>query len=107
MHEGTSSRDAASSFVNPLTALGFIETMKMENHSSLVHTAAASNLGQMLIKICLADNIPLVNIVRKEEHEKLLKGLGAPRPFSNFSCSSFLTMFTRGMLSAKQILISI
>ena len=56
MHEGTSSKDAASSFVNPLTALGFIETMKMENHSSLVHTAAASNLGQMLIKICLADN---------------------------------------------------
>ena len=54
MHEGTSSKVAASSFVNPLTALGFIETMKMENHSSLVHTAAASNLGQMLIKICLS-----------------------------------------------------
>ena len=89
MHEGTSSKDAASSFVNPLTALGFIETMKMENHSSIVHTAAASNLGQMLIKICLADNIPLVNIVRKEEHEKLLKGLGATH-VCNFTNDNFM-----------------
>ena len=73
MHEGTSSKDAASSFVNPLTALGFIETMKMENHSSLVHTAAASNLGQMLIKICLADSIPLVNIIRKKNMKNYSK----------------------------------
>ena len=77
MNEGTTSAEAASSFVNPLTALGFTETMKLENHSALVHTAAASNLGQMLVKICLADDIPLVNIVRKEEHVKLLKNLGA------------------------------
>ena len=77
MNEGTTSAEAASSFVNPLTALGFIETMKLENHSALVHTAAASNLGQMLVKICLADDIPLVNIVRKEEHVELLKNLGA------------------------------
>ena len=89
MHEGTSSKDAASSFVNPLTALGFIETMKMENHSSLVHTAAASNLGQMLIKICLADSIPLVNIVRKEDHEKLLKDLGATH-VCNFTNDNFM-----------------
>ena len=77
MNEGTTSVEAASSFVNPLTALGFTETMKLENHSALVHTAAASNLGQMLVKICLADDIPLVNIVRKEEHVELLKNLGA------------------------------
>ena len=77
MNEGTTSAEAASSFVNPLTALGFTETMKLENHSALVHTAAASNLGQMLVKICLADDIPLVNIVRKQEHVDLLKDLGA------------------------------
>ena len=77
MNEGTTSVEAASSFVNPLTALGFTETMKLENHTAMVHTAAASNLGQMLIKICLADDIPLVNIVRKEEHVELLKKLGA------------------------------
>ena len=77
MNEGTTSVEAASSFVNPLTALGFTETMKLENHTALVHTAAASNLGQMLVKICLADDIPLVNIVRKEEHVELLKKLGA------------------------------
>ena len=77
MNEGTSPAEAASSFVNPLTALSFIETMKMENHTALVHTAAASNLGQMLVKICIADEIPLVNIVRKSEHVELLKNLGA------------------------------
>ncbi len=77
MNDGTTSMEAASSFVNPLTALGFTETMKLENHTALVHTAAASNLGQMLVKICLADDIPLVNIVRKKEHVDLLKDLGA------------------------------
>ena len=77
MNDGTTSAEAASSFVNPLTALGFTETMKLENHTALVHTAAASNLGQMLVKICLADDIPLVNIVRKQEHVDLLKNLGA------------------------------
>ena len=63
-------KDCASSFVNPLTALGMVETcMKIEDHrdTALIHTAAASNLGQMLVKICLADNIPLINIVRKPE----------------------------------------
>ena len=77
MDEGTLPSEAASSFVNPLTALSFIETMKMENHTALVHTAAASNLGQMLVKICRGDGIPLVNIVRKSEHVELLKDLGA------------------------------
>jgi len=77
MDEGTTSADAASSFVNPLTALAFIETMKMENHSAIVNTAAASNLGQMLVKICKDDSVPLVNIVRKTEQVEVLKSLGA------------------------------
>lgn len=77
MEDGTTPVEAASSFVNPLTALSFVETMKMENHSAIVHTAAASNLGQMLIKICQIDGIPLVNIVRKNEQVEILKGIGA------------------------------
>ena len=77
MEEGTTSAEAASSFVNPLTALAFIETMKMENHTAIVNTAAASNLGQMLVKICKDDGIPLVNIVRKAEQVAVLKALGA------------------------------
>ena len=77
MNEGTSPADAASSFVNPLTALSFLETMKMENHTAIIHTAAASNLGQMLVKICKDDAVPLVNIVRKDEQVEILKNLGA------------------------------
>lgn len=68
---------AASSFVNPMTALGFVETMKLEGFTGIVHAAAASNLGQMLVKICQEDGIPLVNIVRSEAQVKLLKDLGA------------------------------
>ena len=77
MDDNTTSAEAASSFVNPLTALAFVETMKMENHTAIVNTAAASNLGQMLVKICKDDGIPLVNIVRKAEHVEVLKDLGA------------------------------
>ena len=77
MDDSTTSAEAASSFVNPLTVLGFIETMKMENHTAVLHTAAASNLGQMLVKVCKDDSIPLVNIVRKSEQVDLLKNLGA------------------------------
>jgi NADPH2:quinone reductase len=77
MNEGTTPAQGASCFVNPLTALGMVETMKMENHTALVHTAAASNLGQMLVKICLADGVQLVNIVRKKEQVEQLKALGA------------------------------
>ena len=75
--EGTSPRDGASCFVNPLTALGMVETMKLENHSALVHTAAASNLGQMLNKLCLADGVPLVNVVRNPAQVEILNGIGA------------------------------
>ena len=74
---GHTAKDGASSFVNPLTALSMIETMRMEGHTALVHTAAASNLGQMLNRICLADKVELVNIVRKKDQAQLLKELGA------------------------------
>lgn len=67
----------ASSFVNPMTALGFVENAKMDGQKAIVHTAAASNLGQMLIRICEEDGMDLVNIVRKAEHVEMLKGLGA------------------------------
>ncbi len=69
--------DGASCFVNPLTALGMVETMRREGHKALVHTAAASNLGQMLNKVCIKDGIALVNIVRKPEQAALLKEIGA------------------------------
>ncbi|BBY28993.1 zinc-binding dehydrogenase [Mycolicibacterium sediminis] len=75
--DGATAREGASSFVNPLTALGMVETMRREGHSALVHTAAASNLGQMLVKICHADDVPLVNVVRKPEQVELLRDLGA------------------------------
>jgi NADPH:quinone reductase len=75
--EGASAADGASSFVNPLTALGMIGTMRREGHKALVHTAAASNLGQMLNRLCLAEHIGLVNIVRKKEQEDVLRAAGA------------------------------
>ncbi|MDT5250837.1 MAG: NADPH:quinone reductase [Mycobacterium sp.] len=75
--EGATAKDGASSFVNPLTALGMLETMRREGHSGLVHTAAASNLGQMLVKLCMKDGVPLVNVVRKPDQEALLRSLGA------------------------------
>ena len=88
--DGTTAKDGASSFVNPLTALGMLETMRREGHSALVHTAAASNLGQMLVKLCLADGVPLVNIVRKPDQEQLLRSLGAVH-VCNSSSPSFST----------------
>jgi NADPH:quinone reductase-like Zn-dependent oxidoreductase len=74
---GTDPADGASCFVNPLTSLAFTEVMRREGHTAIVHTAAASNLGQMLVKICAKDGIPLVNIVRSEEQVALLRGIGA------------------------------
>jgi NADPH2:quinone reductase len=75
--DGASAVDGASSFVNPLTALGMVETMRKEGHTGLVHTAAASNLGQMLNRICLSDGVPLVNVVRRPEQAGLLRDQGA------------------------------
>lgn len=75
--EGTTAAEGASWFVNPLTALGMTETMRREGHKALVHTAAASNLGQILNKICIKDGIGLVNIVRSKEQAEILKKIGA------------------------------
>ncbi len=76
-NEGTTARQAASSFVNPLTALSMVETMRLEGHTALVHTAAASSLGIMLNKICIQAGVDLVNIVRKQEQVDMLKAIGA------------------------------
>lgn len=75
--DGATAADGAAMFVNPLTALSFVETMRMEGHKAIVHTAAASNLGQMLQKICLADGVPLVNIVRSDAQAMILADIGA------------------------------
>jgi NADPH2:quinone reductase len=94
--DGTTPAEAASSFVNPLTALGMVETMRRENHKALVHTAAASNLGQMLQRICLMDGINLVNIVRRDEQEALLKSIGA-KYVCNASRASFAQELTEAL----------
>jgi NADPH2:quinone reductase len=77
MESGTTSMEAASAFVNPLTVLGMVETMKDEGHTAIVHTAAASQLGQMLVRTCADEGIPLVNVVRRPEQISLLASLGA------------------------------
>ena len=86
--EGVTAEQGASCFVNPLTALGMVETMRLEGHTALVHTAAASNLGQMLLRLCLADDIELVNIVRRSEQADLLRLHGAA-----WVCDSSLKSF--------------
>jgi len=86
-------KDGASCFVNPLTALSMIETMKLEGHTALVHTAAASNLGQMLNKICQADGVELVNIVRRKEQVDILHGLSA-KYICNSSSDNFMAELT-------------
>ncbi len=94
---GTTAAEGASCFVNPLTSLGMVETMRKEGHKALVHTAAASNLGQMLNKICQKDGIALVNIVRKQEQEELLRGLGA-KYVCNATSPTFLEDLTQALV---------
>ena len=94
---GTDAADGASCFVNPLTALAFTEVMRREGHTALVHTAAASNLGQMLVKICKKDGIALVNIVRSGEQVALLKGIGAQHVIDS-SAESFLDNLTAALV---------
>ena len=96
--EGTTPAEGASCFVNPLTSLGMVETMRREGHTALVHTAAASNLGQMLNKICIKDNIDLVNIVRKPEQAALLRVLGA-RYVCDTSAPSFMDDLTAALVA--------
>ncbi len=96
--DGVTAKDGASSFVNPLTALGMVETMRREGHSALVHTAAASNLGQMLVKLCEKDGVPLVNIVRKPDQEELLRSLGAI-----YVCNSESPSFSADLIEALKV----
>jgi NADPH2:quinone reductase len=93
--DGTTAAQGASCFVNPLTALAMVETMRTEGHTALVHTAAASNLGQMLNRICLADGVQLVNIVRKPEQAALLRDQGA-----RIVCDSSQPTFTQDLTAA-------
>ena len=95
--------DGASAFVNPLTALGMVETMRMEGHKALVHTAAASNLGQMLNRICLKDGIGLVNVVRDARQEELLHRLFA-RHVCNSSAPSFVDDLNRAIAETEATL---
>jgi NADPH2:quinone reductase len=94
---GSTPAQGASCFVNPLTALGMVETLRREGHKALVHTAAASNLGQMLNRICLQDGIPLVNIVRKAEQEALLRSQGALH-VCNATSPSFIADLTQALV---------
>jgi NADPH:quinone reductase-like Zn-dependent oxidoreductase len=92
---GTPARLGASSFVNPLTALGMVETMRHEGHAALVHTAAASNLGQMLNKLCIEEGIALVNIVRRPAQAQILKAIGA-----TYVCDSSSPSFMSDLIAA-------
>ena len=92
---GTTPAEGASCFVNPLTALGMVGTMRAEGYTALVHTAAASNLGQMLNKLCIADGVALVNIVRKQEQADLLKEQGA-----TYVCNSSAPTFREDLTEA-------
>lgn len=95
LHEGTTPAEGASCFVNPLTVLGMVETMRLEGHTAMVHTAAASNLGQMLQKVCTDEQIPLVNVVRRQEHVELLKSIGATHV-----CDTSLPSFEEDLTAA-------
>ena len=86
---GTTAAEGAACFVNPLTAIGMVETMRLEGHKALVHTAAASNLGQMLVKLCVSEGVPLVNVVRKPEQQKLLESIGA-KHVCNMTAPTFM-----------------
>ena len=100
---GTPAAAGASCFVHPLTALGMVATMRREGHGALVHTAAASNLGQMLNRICQADGVGLVNIVRKPEQAALLRGLGATH-ICDSSSASFMHDLTEALVATKATL---
>jgi len=94
--EGTTPAEGASCFVNPLTALGMVETMRREGHTALVHTAAASNLGRMLNRICMQDKVGLVNIVRTQQQEDLLRAMGASH-VCNSSAPTFVQDLTEAL----------
>ena len=96
--EGATAAQGASCFVNPLTALSMVENMRMDGHTALVHTAAASNLGQMLNRICLDEGVQLVNIVRRPEQSDILRGQGAVHIVDS-SAPTFLDDLTAALVS--------
>ncbi len=93
--EGISARDGAGLFCNPMTALAMVETLRLDGHRALIHTAGASNLGQMLVRICREDGIPLVAVVRREEQVALLRDMGATHV-----CNSSAPDFDRQLIRA-------
>jgi NADPH:quinone reductase len=97
---GATAKDGASSFVNPLTALGMVEAMRAEGHVAIVHTAAASNLGQMLVKLCLEERVPLVNVVRRPDQAVLLRELGA-KYILDTSAPAFFEGLTNAVIETK------
>ncbi|WP_392384445.1 zinc-binding dehydrogenase [Marinomonas primoryensis] len=97
LKEGTTAKQGASSFVNPLTALTMVATMRAEGHKAIIHAAAASNLGQMLNRVCIADGVDLINIVRKPEQVKLLRNMGA-KYVVNSSSDTFLADLTAAII---------
>jgi hypothetical protein len=103
LKDGTTAAEAASCFVNPLTSLGMVETMKREGHKAIVHTAAASNLGQMLSKLCAKEGIPLVNIVRSAEQEKILRDIGA-KHVCNSTAATFQDDLVKALVETKATL---
>jgi NADPH:quinone reductase len=96
--DGTTPAEGASCFINPLTSLGMVDTMRREGHTALVHTAAASNLGQMLNRICIADGVGLVNIVRAPAQEDLLRAIGA-RHVCNSTAPTFMQDLTQALVA--------
>ncbi|MET0791943.1 MAG: zinc-binding dehydrogenase [Polyangiaceae bacterium] len=96
LNAGATAIEGASAYINPLTALGFVETMRREHHTALVNTAAASNLGQMLVRICLKDGIPLVNVVRRAEQVAQLRAIGATHVCDS-SAPTFLADLTEAI----------
>ena len=103
VEDSVTAEQAASSFVNPMTALGFVETMRLEGFTGLIHAAAASNLGQMLVKICQQDGVPLVNIVRSPEQVKLLKDLGATHVL-NMTDADFMPQLIDAIAETKAMI---
>src|SRR3989337_1967764 len=94
---GAAPAEGASCFVNPLTSLGMVETMRREGHKALVHTAAASNLGQMLNKICIKDGVSLVNIVRNQQQAEILRKIGA-KHIVDSSAPTFMDDLTNALV---------
>jgi NADPH:quinone reductase-like Zn-dependent oxidoreductase len=103
LKDGTTAAQGASCFVNPLTSLGMVETMKRENHKAIVHTAAASNLGQMLSKLCAKEGVALINVVRSAEQEKILRDIGA-KHVCNSTAATFQDDLVKALVETKATL---